>query len=315
MAHHTGVSTGATPPPPAADAATAPAGHSLPAFLTVVARSAPVRLVVGIALCVIAPPFLVRVVQPFLGKGVGARTLLSPLLATAALLLAYALVVRLAERRRASELSPQRAFRHLVGGTASGVLAFGCVLALLLALGAYSPVGWQLPWELPRTAALLLYLAFLEEVVFRGFLQRILEEFLGSWLALLASNSLFALAHLDNPGATLLSTGNVGLAGIALGLLFVLTRSLWWPMAAHMAWNVTQVVAGAAVSGHDEVASALLRLLPRGEAWLTGGEFGPEGSVATLVVLLALVSGLAGAAASRRALRPPRWRQRPSRLP
>ncbi|NWF99445.1 MAG: CPBP family intramembrane metalloprotease [Thermoanaerobaculaceae bacterium] len=273
-----------------------------------VARAAPVRLVVGIALCLATPPLLARTVRPLIGASLAGAM---PLARTALLLLTYALVVRFSEQRRVAELPLRRAPHHLAGGALAGVLTFAAVFALLLALGTYPVVELQRPLGLPATAALLLYLAFAEEVVFRGFFQRILEERLGTWLALLASNTLFALAHHNNQGATAISTAGVALAGLGLGLLFALTRSLWWPGAAHFAWNATQVLSGAAVSGHTVFAhAALLRLFPRSDAWLTGGEFGPEGSIVTLVVLLALASGLAGAAAAQGALRPPRWRRR-----
>ncbi len=237
------------------------------------------------------------------------RGLTASLLGTAALLLTYAGLVRLFEGRPVAELGRRRAPSHLAIGLLGGTTAFAAVLALLLASGILQVVALATPHRLVETLALLLFLAAMEEVAFRGILQRILEESLGTHLALVGSNTLFALAHLDNRGATALSTVNVALAGASLGLLFVLGRTLWLPIAAHLAWNAAQTVAGAAVSGWEDLAGAALRLAARGPTWLSGGEFGPEGSVVTLGVTVALAASLWGAVAARGQLLPPRWRR------
>ena len=51
-------------------------------------------------------------------------------------------------------------------------------------------------------AALSLQAAYIEEIVNRGILLRIVEESLGTWLALLISALLFGLGHLGSPNAT-----------------------------------------------------------------------------------------------------------------
>ena len=80
-----------------------------------------------------------------------------------------------------------------------------------------------------------------EELLFRGILFRWIEEFGGSWAALIVTSVLFGAAHLVNPNATYIAAVGIAVeAGVMLGAAYMLTRSLWFPMGIHAAWNFTQ---------------------------------------------------------------------------
>ena len=66
----------------------------------------------------------------------------------------------------------------------------------------------------------------------------------------------------------------------------------------HLAWNLTQGhLFGATVSGGDIGGSILLSTaLPDAPPWLTGGAFGPEGSVLALILISAVTAGALGRA-------------------
>ena len=132
----------------------------------------------------------------------------------------------------------------------------------------------------------------------RGVVFRILEQWLGSWIALAISAALFGLLHLLNPGVTLLNAGAVMLeAGIMLAAAYMLTRRLWLCIGIHFAWNFTQGgIFSAAVSGGT--TSGLLQAKLIGPTWLSGGAFGAEASVVAVVVCLA--AGLLLLRAARR---------------
>jgi hypothetical protein len=95
--------------------------------------------------------------------------------------------------------------------------------------------------------------------------------------------------HLDNPnvvpGFTLLNTT---LAGIWLGVAYLRTRSMWFPLGVHWSWNWTMgAVLGLPVSGIDKLTpEPVMRATDAGPAWLTGGAYGIEGGAACTIALL-----------------------------
>lgn len=128
--------------------------------------------------------------------------------------------------------------------------------------------------------------AFAEELAFRGVPLVVLSRAMGRRAALVGLGLLFGLAHLLNPGATPLAIGNIVLAGVFLGLVFLSGGGLWSSTGAHLGWNLTLASLGATVSGLPLPLPAL-SYVPGHPVWLTGGRFGPEGGVvATLCLLL-----------------------------
>lgn len=178
----------------------------------------------------------------------------------------------------------------LLLGAAPAAVALG--VAVLI-----SPAGWQLDggafveWfgVASLTGSILLPAALAEEAIFRGVPLVLLAAVIGRWVAGPLLAGLFALAHLGNPGVTVLALGNIALAGVFLTVCFYLPGGLWTATGAHLGWNLTLAALAAPVSGLP-LAMPLLDYLPGGPAWLTGGEFGPEGGlVATFVLLMASV--------------------------
>ncbi len=85
----------------------------------------------------------------------------------------------------------------------------------------------------------------------------------------------------------------VTLTGALWTLVFVHTRNLWASTAHHAAWNFTIILSGLPLSGIEDWR----RMAPlvgeyRGPAWLSGGLFGPERSIATIALLAIGVAAL-----------------------
>ncbi|MEO7198729.1 MAG: type II CAAX endopeptidase family protein [Dokdonella sp.] len=149
-------------------------------------------------------------------------------------------------------------------------------------LGALGSAAW-----------VFLFVALFEETLFRGFLFQRFVEGAGAWPAMLGLGLVFAIAHWGNPdmtGATKVwATIDTGLGGIVLGLGYLRTRSLAFPIGFHFAWNWTQgALLGFDVSGFDQ-AGWLQPLLLNKPEWVTGGSFGPEASVFAVIVDLTLI--------------------------
>jgi membrane protease YdiL (CAAX protease family) len=135
--------------------------------------------------------------------------------------------------------------------------------------------------------ALLIPAALTEELLFRGFAFSVVRDAIGAKWAVALTSVVFGLAHLKNPGPTVSSIFAVVVAGVFLGAVRVATASLAAAFVAHLWVNVTQlVILHAPVSG-QAFDKPGYRLVPTGPAWLTGGEWGPEGGVAAMIAMLA----------------------------
>ena len=212
--------------------------------------------------------------------------------------LAYWAYVRIVEDREASELRPRPLAIALGAASGSGLIAVS--MLGVLALGAYEITAYHgLQSGLLGIAGLIVIAATLEEIVYRGILFRILENAWGTLPALCLQSVIFALGHLeniegrDNLQDLVMMLVSVTLLGAFWALVFVLSRNLWVGAANHAAWNFTIILSGLPLSGIEDWRKvAPMAGEYRGPAWLTGGIFGPETSLVTILILAATVTAM-----------------------
>jgi membrane protease YdiL (CAAX protease family) len=87
-------------------------------------------------------------------------------------------------------------------GLVLGIILFSSLMGILWLAGAYRPAGWTHWQPLPLALLSALAGAVFEEVIFRGFLFRLVAGLGGNWTALGVTSALFGLAHFFNPAAT-----------------------------------------------------------------------------------------------------------------
>jgi membrane protease YdiL (CAAX protease family) len=228
----------------------------------------------------------VSIVQ-VLVKSLGAPpydTVFFVLLAVPIAFLAYWGYVRLIEHRIATEIAFLGAPKELGLGVLLGLGLFTTTIGLLWGFGFYQVTGtngWSI---LIASLSLSVMSGFVEELLIRGIIFRIMEESLGTWIALSLSALLFGFLHLGNPNASLTSAIAIALeAGLLLGACYVLTRRLWLAIGVHFAWNFAQGgIFGVAVSGN--ASKGLLQSYLVGPEVLSGGAFGAEASVFAVAV-------------------------------
>lgn len=165
---------------------------------------------------------------------------------------------------------------------------------LVLAAGAVQveEAVWHVSVLWPMLLLFLL-VAITEELLVRGFLLgRMLDGGMNRWWALFLSSLLFAVMHFFNPDFSWLAFLNILLAGLLLGIPFVYTRNLSFPIGFHWFWNWIQgPVLGYRVSG-NESGESLFSLSFSESGWLHGGSFGFEGSLLCTILLALAVGGL-----------------------
>lgn len=233
------------------------------------------------------------------------------LLAVPILIVLYKLVIRRLGEQPRDDLRLNGSVRPLLGGLAGGFVIFALVVAIAAAVGVYHLTGeGDLTGLLPALLGPGIFAAVSEEMLFRGVLFRWLEEFGGSWTALLLTSAFFGAAHLANPNATIIAAVGIAFeAGVLLGGAYMLTRSLWLPMGIHAAWNFTQgEIFDIPVSGTS--AHGLLTARLTGSPLLTGNGFGLEASPIAISVATAAGVWLVVLAVRRGQLVQPWWVRR-----
>ena len=255
------------------------------------------RIIIGLVACVAA----VKIGQTGLNKLLDYtaishqyKTLISVLAVAVIVLLVYISLYRYYEKRKISEFSTGKLVKYLSTGILLGFVLQSLTIGVIYLNKGFSVISVNsIAYLIPSLG--MVTAAIFEEVLFRGIVFRITEEKLGSYIALAVSALIFGALHLLNPNSTLVSGLAVAIeAGLLLGASYMYTRNLWFPIAIHFAWNFTQSgIYGASTSG-GAVTKSLLTSKIAGPVMITGGQFGPEGSlqavifcsIATLVLMV-----------------------------
>ncbi|MBL0163823.1 MAG: CPBP family intramembrane metalloprotease [Xanthomonadales bacterium] len=184
----------------------------------------------------------------------------------------------------------RRWWKESATGTLIGAASMLVIVGLI-----WMADGIRLQLDPLRSASALLYglylftcVALFEETLFRGFLFQRMVDGVGVWAAQILVALLFAMGHWGNPGMSgateVVATLDLGLGAVMLGLAWLRTGSLALPIGLHLGWNWMQGnVLGFGVSGFDYAGWFKPTFLGRPQ-WVTGGEFGPESSVFSVLV-------------------------------
>ncbi|WP_327709145.1 CPBP family intramembrane metalloprotease [Streptomyces sp. NBC_00464] len=203
----------------------------------------------------------------------------------------YRWVVGRTEHRPVTELSREGAGAGVGRGVLIGVALFGTVIANIALLGHYEVDGLGTVTGAVGLIGFMAAAAVTEELLFRGVLFRLVEERAGTWIALALTAALFGLAHLSNPDADLWGAAAIAIeAGGMLAAAYAATRTLWLPIGVHFGWNfAASGIFSTEVSGND-TQQGLLDSVTSGPRLITGGAFGPEGSVYSVVFGMVLTA-------------------------
>lgn len=171
-------------------------------------------------------------------------------------------------------------------GAAYGGSAMGLVWLLQRSLGSVrvERMGCIQARRYLEGIFLMFLFAWIEEMIFRLAGVGLLSRYLPVGLALALSSLLFGAMHIFNGHYHFLGLANTAVVGLVLGLAYLRWESLWLVTGIHFAWNFLQWnVFGYPLYGRNShrYFPCPWATHPRGAAWLSGGEFGAEGSILT----------------------------------
>ncbi len=240
--------------------------------------------------------------------GLGLHAVLSTGLTLLFVYLAYAFHARRIERREPEDLAFPYAVKETGIGILIGASALTVSFAILALLGVYRAEGWNdaSVLILPLTGDMIS--GFVEEIIFRGVLFKVMEEYIGTWWALLVSALIFGFGHLLNPDADIVSAIAIVVGpSVLLAAAFILTRRLWVSIGIHFAANVVETGIFGLPNGMN--LPGLLQGALQKPAWIGGGD--PENVFPILSFVVTLAAGivLLAVAVRRRRTVPPAWKK------
>ena len=184
----------------------------------------------------------------------------------------------------------EKAWLELLKGGLIGFLLIGAVVGLQVLTGSIHLSYFDFSFE--NILNLILILPFwllqsgTEELLTRGWLFPVVSKHTRIWIGTAVSSLLFAILHLQNPSVNWISLLNIALFGLLACLYVLKTDNIWGISAIHAAWNCFQgSFFGLSVSGLS-TAYAPMRF-ENGDVpeFMSGGGFGPEGSLFSSLVM------------------------------
>lgn len=253
------------------------------------------RIIIGLVAClsvyILTYSLLDKVLfsSDFFGKDIS--NIIISVVLSIVLLSTYFGIYSWLEKRPITELGTKNLGKSLLWGILIGTIVLSFAILFIYLMGGYTILGINHIFLL-TPFIIEIGTAVFEEIIFRGIVFRIVEERLGSWVALIISSLFFGFLHLMNEGSVFSDGLAIAIeAGLLLGAAYMLSRNLWFPIAIHLSWNFAQrSIYGALVSG-DAGSNSLIKSNIEGARWFTGGSFGPEGAVQTVVfcVIVAII--------------------------
>ena len=128
---------------------------------------------------------------------------------------------------------------------------------------------------------------FVEEMVFRGLILNLLKSRWNTLVAVLVPSVLFGFVHILGMNFSIGSCLLVLLAGTVVGIMFSMiaieSGSVWNSGIVHAIWNIVIIGGGLSINQTADEYSVVTYVLKSKSFAFTGGEFGIESSVVSLL--------------------------------
>lgn len=243
-----------------------------------------VGIVVPFSLFVVIQNF---VLKPFFYSVISEKSIADPIIifiSSIVLLVSYYFLFRLYDKRKITELSLKYLSKEMFGGFIFGFSIISLSIFILYLLGQYQAFSITTTHYSARMFTVLLFAAIVEDLFHRGLILRVLENWLGTNIAIVIA-MLVELQHLSNPASSILSLPLYFIWGFTMAMMFIYTKRIWLPYFFHIGWNFSQPFYGSNLTGTNDMGS-IIQSKFTGPELLTGGAFGIEGSIFTPTFLL-----------------------------
>ena len=207
------------------------------------------KIIIGLIVCggvVVLGEILISKLLDLLGIN-QMKYLIIGILAILAII-SYSVLYKIYEKRKITEFSLSGIGKNLIVGVIIGTALQSLIILVIYLKGGYTVVSINPILFIIPSLTISFTVAIYEEILFRGIIFRIIEEKLGSYLALFISAFIFGALHLFNPNSSLIVCIGLAIqAGLLLAVAYMYSRNLWFPIAIHFAWNFTQEIGRAHV--------------------------------------------------------------------
>ncbi|HFI0424481.1 TPA: CPBP family intramembrane glutamic endopeptidase [Streptococcus suis] len=175
----------------------------------------------------------------------------------------------------------------LLGWGIGAAMLTTCVL-LMWGFGAIQVTSFQFSANLVGEF-LILVLAWsvqgtTEELLTRGWMFSSLAAKHNIPIGILVSSLFFTFLHLGNNAISIIPLLDLTLFAILACLVMLKTGNLWVISGIHAAWNCFQGNVFAFPVSGTQAGQAFISVTTSGPEWLSGGAFGVEGSIISLIV-------------------------------
>ncbi|MGO0076728.1 MULTISPECIES: CPBP family intramembrane glutamic endopeptidase [Streptococcus] len=183
----------------------------------------------------------------------------------------------------------------LLGWGIGAAMLTTCVL-LMWGFGAIQVTSFQFSANLVGEF-LILVLAWsiqgtTEELLTRGWMFSSLAAKYNIPVGILISSLFFSFLHLGNDGISLIPLLDLTLFAILACLVMLKTGNLWVIGGLHAAWNCFQGNVFAFPVSGTQAGQAFIAVETSGPDWLSGGAFGVEGSIISLLIQAGMITWL-----------------------
>ncbi len=249
-----------------------------------------IKIIIGIA-AIVAVVFITQTLgQTLLGKtslSANEQNFVLALANSGLALAVYIFLFRVYEKRKITELSTSNLFSFASIGFVSGFVLQSLFVLIIFLFAEYSILHVNAINAVMPAFNASLTAGFVAELLIVGVFFRLMEEKLGTEIALIILIIIFAIIHANAKNATWLSVVNTALqSGIMLPATYIVSRSLWFTIFMHFAWDFAEPGIYGGINPGNNINESLLTSKISGSDIITGGLNGPQNSIQSFIICL-----------------------------